>query len=348
MKDIFNNKYIYLLVSLVIAVWLFISVSAPGSLSTRDATSKQIKETATKVVTVKNMQLQPIMNTDKYYVTGYPDSVDVELTGSASLVDTTQKTKNFTVSMDLTNLGVGKHRVELKANKLNKSISYKIKPQYVTVNIQEKVERVFPIQIAFDSTAINSGYKVGRATANPDTVKISGAKSEVDKIVQVVASVDISKNVKSDINKEVLLQALDREGKIVNVVLDPQTTHVSIPITAPSKQVSLKTKQTGKAPDGYSYSFELASASALVYGDSDKIDKLTSLEIPIDITGVKETTTKTISLTKVFKDQIWDASPTSVVVTINVTHDDTDKTSDDDKTDTTDNEKNTDNSTDEK
>ncbi|GKQ42999.1 hypothetical protein RD055328_09220 [Companilactobacillus sp. RD055328] len=329
MKNIFNNKYTYLLVSLVIAIWLFISVSAPGSLSTRDATSKQIRETSTKVVTVKDVALQPIVDNDKYFVTGYPSTVDVELTGTTSLVETTQKTKNFRVSLDLTGLDIGKHKVELKVTGLNKAIKYKVKPQYVNVNIQRKVERVFPIQIAFDENVIKSGYKVGRATANPDTVKVSGAKSEVNKVVQVVASVDIAKDVRSDVDKEALLQALDKDGKIVNVVLDPQTTHVTIPITVPSKKVTLKTKQTGTALEGYEYSLKLSTNSAVVYGDEDTIESLSELEIPVDITDIKETTTKKITLAKVFEKQIWEASPKTVEVTITVTkNSDSDTTTD--------------------
>ncbi|MGR3741424.1 CdaR family protein [Companilactobacillus sp. DQM5] len=342
MKNFFDSKYAYALVSLVIAIWLFISVSSPGSLSTRDAASKQIKQTATKVVTVKDVQVQTNVDDDKYFVTGYPSTVDVKLTGSSSLVETTKKTKNFHVILDLTNLGVGQHKVKLRTTGLNNEIKTNIKPEYVTVNIQTKISRVFPIQIVFDKSSIKSGYKVAMPTANPDTVTVSGPRSEVRKVAQVVADVDLPKNIKSNIDKEVLLQALDSDGKIVNVVLNPQTTHVSIPVTIPSKQVSLTTKQTGSPVDGYEYAMKLDTQSVKVYGDEDTLGGISELSIPIDVSKIKSDTKKTITLTDVFKDQIWDSDPKTVTVEITV------KKTEDKKNDSPDTDTNKNNNNDEK
>ncbi|MDO1605061.1 CdaR family protein [Lactobacillus sp. YT155] len=318
MKNFFNSKYTYGLVSLIIAIWLFISVSAPSALSTRDSAKKQIQQTATKVVTVKNVQVQVNVDDYQYFVTGYPTTVDVKLSGPSALIETTKKTRNFNVSLDLTKLGPGKHKVKFNVTGLNKEIKATTSPETVNVKISKKVSQVFPIQIALEKNSLKSGYKIGTPYANPATATVSGPKSEIKKVVQVVASVDIPRNVKTSVEKEVLLQALDADGKIVNVILSPQTTHISIPITVPSKQVNLKTEQTGKPVDGYEYSFKLNTDSAKVYGDQNNLDELSELSIPVDVSDLKTSTKKTYTLADVFKNKIWSSEPNSVTVEITV------------------------------
>lgn len=316
MKTLLNSKYTYGAVSLAIAIWLFISVSAPGSMSTRDTTSKQLRDNATKVTTVKNVQVHTMMDNDKYFVTGYPSTVNVKLKGPSALVKTTKITKNFTIYLNLNNLGVGKHKVEIKQRGINNQIKSEISPRFVTIDIQPRVDKVFPIQISFDKSVIKKGYNVGNPTASPDTVSVSGPEREVEKVAQVVAKVEINKDTKSDIDKEVLLQAVDSEGKIVNVVLSTQTTHINIPIKVPSKSVNVKIKQSGKVAGNNIYTLRPNLGSVRVYGNETMLSALSSIEVPVDISGVKSTTTKTISLMDILGKKAWDTDPKVIKVDI--------------------------------
>lgn len=322
MKNLLENKYVYLVVSFIIAIWLFLSVSAPGSLSTRDNTSKQFRETASKVEVVKNIPVQVTADNEKYFITGYPSTVDVTLRGPAALVETTKKTKNFRVYLDLTNLGTGKHKVELKQRDLNKQIKYDIKPRFVTVDIQPKAEKVMPIQIEYDKDIVKDGYITETPKASPDTVKVSGAENEVARVTQVIAKVDIPKGTTSDIDREVLLQALDSEGKIVNVVLGPQTTHITIPIKAPNKTVGIKLKQSGTEEEGFKYDFSSEVNELVAYGPQSVLDNLSNIEIPVDVSGIKYDTKKVIDLKKVLDEKIWNVNPKTVTVTIKVNRED--------------------------
>lgn len=316
MKTLLNSKYTYGAVSLAIAIWLFISVSAPGSMSTRDTTSKQLRDNATKVTTVKNVQVHTMMDNDKYFVTGYPSTVNVKLKGPSALVKTTKITKNFTIYLNLNNLGVGKHKVELKQRGINNQIKSQISPRFVTIDIQPRVDKVFPIQISFDKSVIKKGYNVGNPTADPDTVSVSGPEREVEKVAQVVAKVEINKDTKSDIDKEVLLQAVDSEGKIVNVVLSTQTTHINIPIKVPSKSVNVKIKQSGKVVDNNIYTLRPNLGSVKVYGNETMLSALSSIEVPVDVSGVKSSTTKTINLMDILGKKAWDTDPKVIKVDI--------------------------------
>ena len=113
MKKFINSKYFYLLISLLIAIWLFLSVSSPNMTATRDTytQSKQTSDSATKTVTIKDVKLNVNIDTDRYYVTGYPQTVEVTIKGPSSLVTATQNTRNFNVYADLTNYGVGNYRI---------------------------------------------------------------------------------------------------------------------------------------------------------------------------------------------------------------------------------------------
>ncbi|MEK0397312.1 hypothetical protein WNX13_09905, partial [Lactobacillus delbrueckii] len=90
--------------------------------------------------------------------------------------------------------------------------------------------------------------------------------SVIDSIAQVVANVSLAHNTRKTVDQEVLLQALDDNGTTMNVVLSPQTVHVTVPISQPSKKVNIELKQTGNAASGHTYALSSDTKQVTVYG----------------------------------------------------------------------------------
>ena len=61
---------------------------------------------------------------------------------------------------------------------------------------------------------------------------------EVNKVNRIIAFVAIPHDAKDNIERQVTLQAIDRNGQTLNVVISPTTTNVSIPISAGSQSSS--------------------------------------------------------------------------------------------------------------
>ncbi|UQS81650.1 CdaR family protein [Bombilactobacillus folatiphilus] len=305
-----NSKYFYLTLSFLIALWIYWSVSLPSIGSTRSSTNNSTmnaNETATEQV-----KLQVNSDSENYFITGYPKQVKVKLEGPAALLTATKNTHNFTVYIDLHNLGVGHHRVLVRQNGLNHDLKYSIKPRYVDVDIEPKAQRVFPVQAEYDSKNVDSGYIAGDASVSPQVVQVVGARSEVQRISQVVARATLPKNTSSNFHQEVLLQALDVQGRTLSVVINPQTARVKVSVTVPSKKVAIKLIPKN---NNYNKNYNLISdvKTVRIYARKKVLNQINELEIPVDVSKLDNKDSKVVTINQT-KFDIIDSSPRTIKV----------------------------------
>ena len=135
--EFFNNKWFLRITSLVLALFLFFYVNngSNGFLRQNTRQHDQTSALMSNKTAVIKMPLD-ITTDNNYVVSGYPKTVRVTVNGPSALVTTTSNTQNFKAYIDLTNVGVGKHRVKVKTSGLNSELHATVKPQYVTVNVQ--------------------------------------------------------------------------------------------------------------------------------------------------------------------------------------------------------------------
>ena len=315
MKRIINSNYFYAFIALCGALWLFFFVSSPGVGSTRD-TNQSNTSTVTKKTTL-TVPLQLQADVDKYYITGYPQNVKVTIEGPAALVTATKNTQNFNLFLNLKDLSIGQHRVQIKESGLNSELTYSIKPKYVTVNIQKRETRKFAVDVEYNKESLATGYEAGKTEVSPDTVTVTGAASEIEKINRVIVKPILPKGIKSTFDQEVLVQALDKNGKTVNVTLDPQTVHVKIPITIQSKQVSINLKQKGDS-NNTNFTFESDVKSIRIFGTQAQMDAINdSVDVPVDVTDVTGNTKKSIDLGAALGSRVAFTDPDTINVSIN-------------------------------
>lgn len=232
-NGIFSRKWVLRLVALVLAIFLFIYVngSKNGFLrqNTRDS-SRNSALMSNKTAKIQ-MPLNITIDNNKYVVTGYPESVKVQVSGPSALVTTTSNTQNFRVYADLNSLGPGKHRVPLKTSGLNSELHAVMTPRYINVNIQPRKTINMRVNVRLSTHDLNDGYTVGRPRLDTDVVQVTGSRDEVNRVDRIVAFVAIPNNAKSDLQRQVTLQAVDKNGQTLNVVIMPKTTNVTIPIS---------------------------------------------------------------------------------------------------------------------
>lgn len=243
----FNSRWFFRISALVLAVLLFIYVNGEklGNTHKTELNTETTSLTSTKKKTL-TMPLDLTVDSDSYIVSGYPKNVKVTVSGPAALVTATANTQNFKVYADLSSLGPGKHVVKPKQTGLNNDLTYHFKPKQFTVLIQSRKTESMAVQTKVDTSQLADGYKAGQATTSTDNVQITGAIAEVNKVDHVVASVSLSKKDKTNISKQVTLQAVDKNGNTVNVVITPQTTTIKIPI---SKQNSAAGSSSSSSSD---------------------------------------------------------------------------------------------------
>lgn len=318
MKNIFNSRWTFRLISLFLAVMLFLFVNSTKSDTTQQTSgtnSDSTTLTATERKTV-SVQLRLNVNSDKYFVTGYPEKVKVHLSGPAALVTATANTQNFRVFANLTGLKAGKHTVKLRQDGLNRDISYQIDPGSIKVNIQPRQTVSFPVSVQYDKSRIADNYQAGTATSDVTNVKATGAESEIDRITKVVAQLNLPADTKKTTNSQAVIEALDSQGRTVNVILTPATTQVNLPVTIKghSKKVPIKFKAKN-ANSKQTYTFKSTTFSIRVFGTESALKSVSSFEADVDVSDVKDKKTKQISL-DAQANHVTGTDPSNVKVTI--------------------------------
>ena len=311
MQKFYDKPWFYKLFSLILAIVL---VAFVDNTQVNVNNQSKVQETASTKQAI-NMALQVSVDADKYYVTGYPSKVKVTLEGSNALVTSTVNTQNFRVYIDLSKLSVGKHKVPIKVSGLPSQLSYKLSQKYTTVNIQKRKSRTMAVQIGYNKNAVAKGYDIGTATVKPETVEVTGALSEVKRIDRIQAQLTVPNASSHTIRRTVMLVALDSKGRQLNVVINPSTATVTLPISVSKKTVKLKLN----AANGSSkkvYSLTAKQDQVTIYGQKKALDKIKSLTLNVDLTNIKSSTTRSYRL-PVPSGVAW-VDPSSVDVRISV------------------------------
>lgn len=311
MQKFYDKPWFYKLFSLILAIVL---VAFVDNTQVNVNNQSKVQETASTKQAI-NMALQVSVDADKYYVTGYPSKVKVTLEGSNALVTSTVNTQNFRVYIDLSKLSVGEHKVPIKVSGLPSQLSYKLSQKYTTVNIQKRKSRTMAVQIGYNKNAVAKGYDIGTATVKPETVEVTGALSEVKRIDRIQAQLTVPNASNHTIRRNVMLVALDSKGRQLNVVINPSTATVTLPISVSKKTVKLKLN----AANGSSkkvYSLTAKQDQVTIYGQKEALDKIKSLTLNVDLTNIKSSTTRSYRL-PVPSGVAW-VDPSSVDVRISV------------------------------
>lgn len=311
-----NTKFVYSIISLIFACFLFGYVTTDTGANTNGTANKatlSTQKSATVTVPLK------INVSSKYFVEGYPENVKVKINGPAALVQTAENTQNFQAYADLEGLKPGKHTVKLKVSGVSHELSANVQPEKITVTISKKATATFPIQVRFDSTLIGNGYAAGIATSNYSRAKVIGSRSSINAVTNVVANVSLPEGVQHSVTQNVTLAALDENGKPLNVAIEPTTVKATVPIYAATttKKVNVHLVASGGGDNTKNYSLSTDTKTVTVTGTKQALDRLQSLNVAVPVSGVTSNTTKTVPIDTI-QNGIIAVNPSSISVQITV------------------------------
>lgn len=252
--SVFGSVWFMRIASLILAIFLFMYVNSEKNGFLRQTTRGSDSGNAlmsNKTMSVR-MPLELKMNSQKYVVTGYPQYVKVRVSGPSAMVTTVSNTQNFKIYADLTKLGIGTHTVTLKESGLNSELRSTIKPQQIKVNIQPRSTVTAPVDVRLNSKSVDGNYHVGTPRPALKTVQITGARNQVKRVARVIAYVDVPRDAHGNFSRQVTLQAVDKKGRTVNVVVMPSSINVEVPVS----------KQGNNDPTSSSSSSDSASSNS--------------------------------------------------------------------------------------
>lgn len=252
-----------------------------------------------------NQQVTAVYNEELYVVEGLPKTVDITLVGQRRHIFLAKQSPSKGVSVDLTGLKPGNHKVTLKYTQRLKSLDYRLDPSTVTVTIYEKVSDTRSLTYdVLHKDSLDKKLYISDVELDRTDVIIKGAEYKLEQVASVKALVDVNEipNPKAgEIElKDVPLVAYDTGGRILSdVEIVPKTVKAKITITSPSKEVPIKVVPDGDLAFGKSIkSMELSTSTVTVYGEQDAIDKIEQLEVTIDTEGLDENKEYHVTLKK--------------------------------------------------
>ncbi|PWK16154.1 CdaR family protein [Tumebacillus permanentifrigoris] len=218
------------------------------------------------------------------------------------------------VIADATKLSEGTHEVPVYVTGLPSGVTSN--SPTVTIQLEANVVKDFPITLNTEGKP-KEGLNVGEAVISPKTVVLSGAKSVVNNVKSVVATISVEGAVEA-VHTSVPLVALDEAGKAIkNVRLNSDRAEVTIPVNHPSKSLPLSLQFKGDLAPGYAVESINHTMTVTAYGDPKTLEALESYPVPVlDLTGLNKTTTQKIKLP--IQAGITTLEPAEVEITITV------------------------------
>lgn len=296
-KSIFENVWITRLLSLFVAVLLFFYVYSENYGLTTTPGNNAISTTRRE--TISNLPIQVNMDTDRYFIAGLPETVVLSLSGPESVIVQTISADDFSiVTEDLDAMGPGQHTIQLIAENISDELNYTITPSRVNVTIEEKETIESPVEVRFDSGAVDDQYIAGEPILSHNTVTITGPTSTIDRIYRIYVRVPAEGVITTNVIASPVVQVEDRDGNKLNVKVDPQEIRVEIPVKAYEKKVPIKLEKTGTPAEGKKVEVELVGdGEVTIKGNRNLLADIEEAVAKVDVTGIKTNTVLNVPVT---------------------------------------------------
>ncbi len=244
-----------------------------------------------------NQKVEAIYNTETYVVEGLPETVDVTLIGRKIDMYLAKQSSNGIVTVDISKLKAGTHRVNLNYKSEIDSIDYKLDPGSVNINIYPKVSTTKIASIdTINKEVLDTKLSVSQVTIDKTEIIIKGAEHIINKVANVRALVDISKLVDTEVGvmtlENVPIIAYDNDGKVVEVEMVPSKVTATINIDSPHKEVPIKVIPIGEVQFGKAISSITSSETKItVYGEESELGKIEFIPVEVDVTNLSDNKT---------------------------------------------------------
>ena len=286
------RKNTLIFISLVLAIVAFIIVD-----------NKSIVLVDSYAEVLHEQKVEAIYNTETYVVEGLPETADVTLIGRKVDMYLAKQLSKGTVSVDISNLESGTHKVSLNYESVVDSLDYNVSPSTVTIIIYPKVSSTKNATIdIINKETLNTKLSISNVSIDQEEIIIKGAEHTIKEVATVRALVDISKLVDPEVGvttlENVPLIAYDTNGKTVDVEMVPSKVNATINIDSPNKEVPIKVVPTGEVQFGKAISSIASTESkVIIYGSEDTLSKIEYLPIEIDVSNLSSNKVYNVSLT---------------------------------------------------
>lgn len=288
-----SKKSSMIILSLVLAVIVFVII---------DRQNTTLLEKNAEVL--YDIPLSATYNDEEYVVEGLPETVDITLIGTKANLYLAKQLPTQDVTVDLSDLKPGVHKVSLKYKQSITSVEYKLDPSEVTVVVSSKKSETRSVESDIvNLNKLDSKLAINNTKLDTDEVIIKGTEDSLAKVSTIKALINVSNMVdpKAGTNtlKDIPLIAYDENGAKVDVEMVPSKVTATIEIESPSKTVPLEIEPTGNVIFGKAIKNITSSVQKVtIYGSSKVLDNTNSIKVKIDVNNLKSNKDYTVTIKK--------------------------------------------------
>ncbi len=299
--DLLRNEVFLKILSFTMAIFIFITVTGVGSPFWND-----IFRTTDYIEAIP---LNVIYNEEDIVVSGFPNSISVNVSGSENDVAATLKQQqNLVATINFNYSTPREYDFDTSLIEFNNTLPVKIKPVTTSypIVVQEKTSKSEPIDLSYiNGDETSSAFMLSEPSSENETTIATGGSNDIESVVSVRGFIDLSKmsGVTGSGTQEfdIELVPYDSFGNVVsNVSLEPASIKVKQDYSTSSTEVPVEYKISNNNTGLYVASIcevelqgacgEGYSPTAKLYGDKAKINDLQSVTYQLnfeDFTGTE-------------------------------------------------------------
>lgn len=284
-KSIFMNNFLYKLLSLGIAVmiWLII-INVADPVTTRNFSGLEVNIINQSAITSINQVYEVVEG----------QTVDFTVRGKTSVIKNLN-ISDFSASADLSKLSpVFTADIVVKCDKAE-NIEINTKNRMLIVKLEDVATK--NMQVTVDTIGeVADGYYVDDFEVKPNIITVSGGKSKIERIDSVKVDVDVS-GAKKNFSSDAILVAYDEDGNKLDSSYYTflyngdaiETVNVGISIYN-TKEIPVEIDVKGTPQEGYVYNneYEFTPTVITVGGPAKRLSGIERIVIPVDISGASE------------------------------------------------------------
>ncbi|MDO4922671.1 MAG: CdaR family protein [Peptococcaceae bacterium] len=301
MKITENNRALKLVaLAIAIVLWLYVGIE-------QDPISQR---TYNVPITVENLSADKVATVSK-------ERVNVKVMGRETRLDGITS-EDFKAYVDLSDAKTGDSEAEVHVSLPNEVYFAKLDPSHVNVYVEQREGETMNVDIV-RTGMLPDGITIEDMSVEPQNVFVSGNEDALAMVAKVGVAVELD-DIYSDSKKDVPVQLYDYEGNIIEqgelkVYPEQVTLNIKVNEADIQKSVPIQAELVGSLSEGVQVdSVTVDPQTAMVEGLPKDLAKITEIKTePIDLSGIKETTSFTV---KLVGKQLRDVQ--KVTVTVNV------------------------------
>lgn len=284
--NLFNSDTANKIISVVIALLLWAYVIGEVNPTTQNV--------------MKDIPVQ-LLNTETLTSRGLVVTGTEEFTVSITLEGKRRDMVNLSaedivVDADLFGFSKGENAIPIIVSVPENVKILEVKPAKIKVNVEELVAEIRPVQVSFQGT-MPEGTEAGFITIEPREAQVTGAKSYVDAVATLRATVDAAVLTEETTTIHANINPVDKDGNaVINVKSDLSSATVTASLCT-VKEVPLEVETIGDLASGFSISSIDVPKTIKIKGPADVVKDIDSIQAEsVDINQISKSTSYPLKL----------------------------------------------------